>query len=604
MATWKKTHLPCPNPDCGSSDGFSIDHEDKGYCFVCEKLMTPEGDPISSSGFDDETPLESSKDNLILGGGHYDIPVRKISKKTCELFDVKIVGDNYVFPYYDSNGSLVGQKCRPIKEKMFFWKGSPKNATLFGQSRLSSGRSITIVEGEFDALAYVELMGEYPVVSIVNGAQGGVKDVKKQLDFFKNFQKVYICLDNDTEGKKAAEKIAELFPIGKAKIVNLSHYKDAGEYLENNAKEQFKRCWWDAVDYTPAGIEAASEGGFESLFEEVDGLELFPYPYDKLNETTFGIRKGEMITVVAGSGVGKSAFIGEVAYKLLSETDKKVGMLMLEESPKKTKLRMMSYYLNKPLHLTLLGRVAEKFDFLKSVLERIFSSGNSWEWTQETRKELKKAWEHVIEKKAHDGENQLWLFSHFGSNDIDTIVNRIDAMVTGLGCEFIFLDHISIVVSEQQNGDERKALDELATKLRTLVERRNFSLIIVSHLRRPGGKPHEEGGETSLADIRGTAGIGQLSDIVIGLERNGQHQNEFLRNITKMRVLKNRFAGITGLTSYASYDISTGRLTEEDPKMIEALESDDSDSKEFLLEDTPVFDSTPTGSQIENERNT
>ena len=74
-------------------------------------------------------------------------------------------------------------------------------------------------------------------------------------------------MDNDEQGRAAAEKIAELFPIGKVKIVNLRHFKDAGEYLENGKRDAFNKCWWDAVDYTPAGIEAASHGGFESLFE-------------------------------------------------------------------------------------------------------------------------------------------------------------------------------------------------------------------------------------------------------------------------------------------------------------------------------------------------
>jgi twinkle protein len=329
----------------------------------------------------------------------------------------------------------------------------------------------------------------------------------------------------------------------------------------------------------------------------VDGLELFPYPYDKLNETTFGLRKGEMVTMVAGSGSGKSAVIGEIAYKLLTETNKKVGMLMLEESVKKTKMRIMSLHLNKPLHLTLLGRLAKSFPFLEKVLDNIFEDSSSYEFDDETKAQLKNAWDNVIDKKTPDGNNQLWLFNHFGSNNIDTIVNRIDAMVTGLGCEFIFLDHISIVVSDQQAGDERKALDELATKLRSLVERRNFALVIVSHLRRPGGKPHEEGGETSLSDIRGTAGIGQLSDIVIGLERDGQHKDEYLRNVMKMRVLKNRFAGFTGLTSYAHYDKVSGRLTEVDAEETEKLFTT-SDDKDFNDAEESPFDSSKFGSVV------
>ena len=286
-----------------------------------------------------------------------------------------------------------------------------------------------------------------------------------------------------------------------------------------------------------------------------------------------------------------------MAFKLLTETNKKVGMLLLEESVKKTKMRMMSLFLNKPLHLTLLGRLAKSFPFLEKVLDNIFEDSSSYEFDDATKAQLKNAWDNVIDKKTADGNNQLWLFNHFGSNNIDTIVNRIDAMVTGLGCEFIFLDHISIVVSDQQAGDERKALDELATKLRSLVERRNFALVIVSHLRRPGGKPHEEGGETSLSDIRGTAGIGQLSDIVIGLERDGQHKDEYLRNVMKMRVLKNRFAGFTGLTSYAHYDKVSGRLTEVDAEETEKLFNESNDSDLTDSDESP-FDNSKFGTAV------
>jgi twinkle protein len=137
-------------------------------------------------------------------------------------------------------------------------------------------------------------------------------------------------------------------------------------------------------------------------------------------------------------------------------------------------------------------------------------------------------------------------------------------MAKGLDCKYIFLDHISILVSDQQNGDERKALDEIATKLRTLVQETGIALFMVSHLKRPGGTAHEEGGMTSLSQLRGSAGIGQLSDMVIGLERNGQHEDPIIRNTTTVRVLKNRFSGLTGPACYLYYDKDTGRMLEVD----------------------------------------
>jgi len=124
------------------------------------------------------------------------------------------------------------------------------------------------------------------------------------------------------------------------------------------------------------------------------------------------------------------------------------------------------------------------------------------------------------------------------------------------------LDHISIVVSAQASGDERKAIDEIMTKLRMLVQETGVALIVVSHLKRPDSKGHEEGAATSLAQLRGSGSIAQLSDMVIGLERNGQAEDQVERNTTRVRVLKNRFSGTTGPASALLYSRSTGRMTE------------------------------------------
>jgi twinkle protein len=54
--------------------------------------------------------------------------------------------------------------------------------------------------------------------------------------------------------------------------------------------------------------------------------------------------------------------------------------------------------------------------------------------------------------------------------------------------------------------------------------------------------------------------------MVIGLERNGQHEDVNERNTTYVRVLKNRFAGITGLACRLLYRRDTGRMNELPPE--------------------------------------
>ena len=100
------------------------------------------------------------------------------------------------------------------------------------------------------------------------------------------------------------------------------------------------------------------------------------------------------------------------------------------------------------------------------------------------------------------------------------------------------------------------------TKIRTLVEELGIGMILVSHLKRPNSdKGHEDGLRTSLAQLRGSAGIGQLSDIVIGLERNQQAKET--SDLSTVRILKNRWTGETGICCQLQYSKETGRMTEQ-----------------------------------------
>jgi replicative DNA helicase len=146
------------------------------------------------------------------------------------------------------------------------------------------------------------------------------------------------------------------------------------------------------------------------------------------------------------------------------------------------------------------------------------------------------------------------------SNTIEAVLDKVRHM-HALGCKYIVLDHLSIVVSDQ-SGDERKQLDEISTKLKTLCMNLNIALIVVIHQNRQG-------------QIRGTAGVEQLSNIVLKLYRDNTDPNPWRRNVTKIMVEKNRFCGRTGPACYLWYNEMTGRLEELTPEEVETYESGD-----------------------------
>ena len=290
-----------------------------------------------------------------------------------------------------------------------------------------------------------------------------------------------------------------------------------------NRTEELMKAFWDAKSFRPDGIISGMDL-WEQVSREDETLSI-EYPFVALNEKTHGCRRGELVTVTAGSGIGKSAFMREIAHHLLN-LGETVGMVMLEENPRRTALGLMGLAIDRPLHLSREG-VSEE--------------------------QLREAFDKTL------GTGRVYMFDHFGSSEVEHLMNKLRYMVKGIGCNWVILDHLSILVSGLEGVDERRLIDQAMTMLRTFVEETGCGMLLVSHLKRPDGKGHEEGAHTSLSQLRGSHAIAQLSDIVIGLERNQQSENP---NETTIRVLKNRFSGVTGEAGKLYFNPETGRLTE------------------------------------------
>jgi twinkle protein len=120
-----------------------------------------------------------------------------------------------------------------------------------------------------------------------------------------------------------------------------------------------------------------------------------------------------------------------------------------------------------------------------------------------------------------------------------------------------------MLVSSMTEGDERRAIDNIMTRIRSIVEETGAGIILVSHLRKiQGDKGHENGVSVSLSHLRGSNSIAQLSDTVIALERNQQAEDDLESRTTKLRVLKCRYTGDVGMATALTYDKETGRLSE------------------------------------------
>jgi twinkle protein len=509
-------HSECLN--CGSSDGNSVYSDGHEYCFVCHHYINGDGEPS----------VHIHQNVQILGSAEK-LTKRNITEKTCEFFKTYKDGDILRHYYYD-DGSIVGAKVR-TKSKDFRCEGEVK--TLFGmqnfrkKTRKKGESRLVITEGEMDAMSVYQAQPGWDVVSIPNGAASAKKSIQHNYEWINAYDKIVLFFDNDEAGRKGAVEAANVLPPGKVYIGFLESYKDASEALQANDTEAIRAIInYDHELYRPDGI--------------VDGktlLELVTtpsppsdhdYPFQGLQSKLHGIRYGELVTITAGSGIGKSSFTRDLATKLLCNGER-VGYLALEESNRRTALGLMSAAVGKSLHLG-----------------------------EHDRSTLTQAYEETL------ANWNLYLFDGFGSFDPDIIYNRIEYLAAGLDTKVIFLDHLSILLSGL-DGDERRMIDTTMTRLRSLVERTGIALFLVSHLKRTSSdQNHEEGARVTLGQLRGSAAIAQLSDAVIGLERDQQSGSKSAT--TTVRVLKNRYSGETGVACELSYDLSTCKFNETQPE--------------------------------------
>lgn len=502
---------------CLSEDNLKIFDNGSSYCFTpdCEYNTTK------------RTIVNDTPDNLEQGD-YRPIAGRRLSQRTCEFFSYQqeFEGDEkkHIANYRDSTGKIVAQKIR-YADKKFQWKGDASKATLFGKHLWSNNsNNIIITEGEIDALSIAEAQDcKWPVVSIPNGAQSASKTLRQELEWLSGFKQIILCFDRDEAGQKATEDCISLFPPGKVRIANLSA-KDANEVLLAGKTIELTKLVWNATEYRPDGIVWGDEINLTELFEaKPRGLSL---PYPLLDEAIRGGKPGRIITIYAGTGLGKSTCMRELAFHFRKHhSDYKIANIFLEESMGFTALSYIAMLHNIPAY-----KIEEQPNLLSA------------------------------NQKAEGIEiiKDMGFYRHFGSLDSKHLFNLFDYLVVAKGVRIIMLDHISLLVSgmKSESGEgERRDIDLLMTNLRSFCERTQTLVICATQLKRKKGS-YSEGEEISEADSRGSGAIEHISDVIFSLNIDTNSPNPYDAQI---KIIKNRITGQKGDADLISYDRKTGR---------------------------------------------
>lgn len=550
-----KGRHPCE--ECGSSDSVGY-YEDHWTCFgACDKTWFYENnegykkprEEMEAIDFEEVINTISQIQELPFRGSKK----RGIFNYIYEFYGVHSDIDqdgnpaSRYYPWYDNNKLMAYKQKKDkimdgdevVQKKTFYMHGDTqimnrKTCMLWGQHLFEGGgKKLVITEGEDDACAIQQAYDQkyngrrYPVVSLYNSKNEQV--FMNNLDWINSFEEVILWPDRDEHGAglEVMEKYAKALGA-KARIVGCTKYKDANDALKAEKPDYIIGQIFNAQPYTPAGFVKGEE--LWSRFQKRKQTKSISYPecLSGLNDKLIGMRQSEIVLFTSGTGSGKSTVTKEIMLEIINNPELKLGIVSLEEE---------------------VGETVEKF--LEMIMETNFQ-----EHEEQDEKKQRKAFETVFV------DDRVIVLDHQGSVGDDSLIDKLRALCA-MGCTHIVLDHITIAVSEGNEGfTGNEAVDKMMSDLLKLVKQFPVWLGIISHLRKTGsgGKSFEEGHMASLDDIKGSGSIKQVSFDIIAFSRNMVAESDEERNTIRFRVLKARFTGRTGDAGASRYSHKTKRL--------------------------------------------
>jgi twinkle protein len=515
-------HKPCPFESCGSSDAFSYNTEKMvGHCHSCgesypsnratydwAKARYPTKDNKQFKVIDDEMKKEYRQ--------HRDITI-----PTMRFYDVETDVDENNLEIRHGYKYPDGKVKYRIFPKQFTADAGLKTDVFWGMNKFNGGaRAVTICEGELDAMSAYQMLGsKYPVVSLPSATPKRTI-LENCFEWLNSFEKIYLSLDTDDKAENFAISLMNLFP---GRVYKISHdkYKDANEFLQAGAAQQYTAAWYNAKLFTPSNIYA-SENDFLELYNETQDNAYIPTGIKALDEKILGIMRGHFTVIKAATGLGKSEFMRYLEYNLIKNyPEVKFACWHLEETKLRSLLGVVSYYLNDNL----------------------------------TRKDLiqeKGREQDVIEAIKYITNNTGYMQFHLREGDgADQLITQIRLLTQVYGCQFIFFEPISDVVTTSDDKSRESILADLSVRLSKLAAELNVGIVSIGH--------SNDAGEFKYARM-----IGQRASVVIDLERDRDSDHERVRNTTRIYIRKNRPCGLEGEAGELLFDKVTFTLSESD----------------------------------------
>ena len=390
-----------------------------------------------------------------------------------------IPGPWIVLPFMRDN-ELIGVKYLHVNRrdgKKFTLVEPDCAPTLFGWHAIpDDARTVVLCEGEIDALSLYQY--GHPAMSVPFG--GGKGDKQQWVDYdwehLERFDTIYLCMDNDDEGRAAVTELINRLGQHRCMIVTLPQ-KDANECLQKGVTvEEINECFENAKSVSPDELKPANHFYSQVLDEFYPAGGELPGCKTPWVNVPFRFLRGEVSVVTGVNGHGKSLMWGYIMLHAMRQGER-ACVASLEMRPAKTLHRMVrqATALRRPPHYEI-----------KACLD----------WMTD----------------------RLWLFDLVGTGKVDRLLEVFTYAHRRYGINHAIIDSmLKCGIGE----DEYNKQKELMEKLCDFSNRTGVHVHLVCHPRKaddetPAGK----------MDVKGTGALTDLAFNVFSVYRNKHKESQ------------------------------------------------------------------------------
>lgn len=469
---------------------------------------------------------EKYHSRLIAGGDQealeYLTVVRGFTMETLIRFKIGIadIGGKRMIaiPHY-FDGELVCIKFRtiPPDEKTFTrWKDCPSvlfnGDCLNGLANLPAReRKVAVCEGEFDAMALVQL-GWQKVVASTSGAGRGDWP-EHWLAPLEPATTIFLGYDSDDPGEDGADRAAGVLGRHRCKRV-VPPLHDFGECIAAGLDRKIvAQCFREAAEYGDQVVKPAA-----AFFDDLEEMLTRGQPkghstgWVTLDSIIGGIREGELTVVTGDTGSGKSTWTTALARN---------QMLMGVPT-------LIAPFEMKPRDI--LGKLTS-MEAKKSIFEML----------PDERKP-------IISKVI---EYPLFFIDRQGTTPLGDLKDAIYIAAQQFGVKFVVLDHLHFFL-DCRPEDERTAINAAMRSLAVWVVDLNIHIVLVVHPTKLGKDRLGNVRKVILDDCKGSSEIKQNTWNAIRVYRDRREIYGSKTDDTEIAVLKCRSpAGSEGATMFS-----------------------------------------------------